>query len=203
MISHHLTHKIRFDCNPIFCYTIVAYVVLNKEKGKLFMIAIQIVDVKDFMTKMLYSELFDHFLLQEASITTFVNYTISGNLHHDFFSSDYPEYETLKDLKFSPFSILRPRILPLIKGTYTPLRFQFIFQLSPENQTRTIEKSGCNIKPEEISGMYLNIKYQNEKLLCTTGISYGIFSLDKSLEQEWDRLIQVFLKNNQVPFEIL
>ena len=51
--------------------------------------------------------------------------------------------------------------------------------------------------------MFLNLKYQDQKLTCITGISYRVFSMDKSLEQEWDRLVTVFFRNNKIPFEVL
>lgn len=167
------------------------------------MIALSLVDVKDFMNKLLCTELFDHFLLSEASISTFVNYSIDGRMNPDFYSQNDDEYDMFSQTAVAPFSLLRPICFQLIKGTRTPLGFKFVFQLSPENQRRTLERSGCGYKQEDVTGMFLNLKYQDQKLTCITGISYRIFSMDKSLEQEWDRLITVFFRNNKIPFEIL
>lgn len=167
------------------------------------MIALQLVDIKDFMHKLLCTDLLDHFLLPEAAISTYINHTIDGHLNPDFFSPGDAQYEMLQQTKICPFSMLRPICFQLIKGNRTPLGFKFVFQLSPENQRRTIEKSGCNITSEDVAGMFLNLKFQNQKLTCTSGISYRVFSMDKSLEQEWDRLITIFFKNHKIPFEIL
>lgn len=167
------------------------------------MTALQLVDIKDFMNKLLGSDLFDHFLLPEATITTFSTYHIDGHLNSDFFSPEDEQYDLIQQTAISPFSLLRPICFQLIKGNRTPLSFKFVFQLSPENQRRTIEKSGCSFQPEDITGMFLNLRFQNQQLTCTTGISYRTFSMDKSLEQEWDRLIQVFLKNHKIPFEVI
>ena len=52
------------------------------------MLALKISDVKDFMNKLLIGEVFDHFSLVEASVTTFNTFTIDGKLHHDFFDTD-------------------------------------------------------------------------------------------------------------------
>ena len=49
--------------------------------------------------------------------------------------------------------------------------------------------------------MYLHFTYKNDVLICTTGISYRLFSLDKSLEQEWDRLVLIFLRQNGIAAE--
>ena len=167
------------------------------------MIALEFVDIKDFMHRLLCTDLFDHFLLPEATITTYVAHTIDGHLHPDFFSPEDAGYDALLQTAISPFSLLRPVCYQLIKGNRTPLGFKFVFQLSAQNQQRTIEKSGCSFQTEDITGMFLNIKYQDRKLTCTTGISYRTFSMDKSLEQEWDRLITVFFKNHKIPYELL
>ncbi len=167
------------------------------------MTAFQIIDIKDFMNKLLCTELFDHFLLPEASISTYVTHTIDGHLNPDFFSPEDEQYDLIQQTAISPFSLLRPVCFQLIKGTRTPLGFKFVFQLSRENQRRTIESAGCSFRPEDITGMFINLRYQDQKLTCTTGISYRIFSMDKSLEQEWDRLVSVFLKNHKIPFEII
>jgi hypothetical protein len=167
------------------------------------MIALHLEDIKDFMNKLLCTELFDHFLMTEGSITTFVTHTIDGHLHPDFFDSQ--EVNDEKDDLFSivPFSMIRPICFQLIKGKQTPLAFKFTFQLSSENQVKTLRQSGCNFQPEDVTGMYFHLNYQERQLVCTTGISYATFRPDKSLDQEWDRLIQVFLKHHHIPFEIL
>ena len=48
------------------------------------MIALQIKHVKDFMSQLLLQDAFDHFLLSEASVTTFASFSIDGRLHPDF-----------------------------------------------------------------------------------------------------------------------
>ena len=57
--------------------------------------------------------------------------------------------------------------------------------------------------PEDITGMFINLKFQQKKLLLTTGISYRIFSVDKSLDQEWDSLVKRFLTAHEISFEEL
>ena len=51
--------------------------------------------------------------------------------------------------------------------------------------------------------MFINLKFQQKKLLLTTGISYQIFSVDKSLDQEWDSLVKRFLTAHEISFEEL
>ena len=51
--------------------------------------------------------------------------------------------------------------------------------------------------------MYINLKYQNQLLSLTTGIAYNIFSTDKTLENEWDKMVMKFLKQNEIAYEEL
>lgn len=164
------------------------------------MTALQLIDIKDFINKLLCTDLFDRFLLPEATISTYADFTIDGHLNSGFFEPGDAQYELLASAEAVPFSLLRPSCFALIKGPHPPLAFHFVFQLSPQNQQRTIAQSGCPFRSEDISGMFLNLKYQNQELTCTTGISYRSFSMDKSLEQEWDRLVPIFFKNHKIPF---
>ena len=66
---------------------------------------------------------------------------------------------------------------------------------------KTIASVGSSFQPSEITGMYLNIKYQNQLLSLTTGIAYNVFSTDKTLENEWDKLVMKFLKQHDIPFD--
>ena len=51
------------------------------------MISIELTDTKDFMNKLLRTEIFDNFLLQEAVITKAASYVIDGHLQKGFYSS--------------------------------------------------------------------------------------------------------------------
>ncbi len=167
------------------------------------MVALSIVDIKDFMNKLLRSEVFDHFLLQEASISGHISYVLDGHLNMNFYAKNELEELGLSGLAFTPFSMVRSHCYDLIKGKRTPSSFKFVFLLSPENLERTLTKSGSGLTPADITACYLNLKYQNQQLVVTTGVSYRTFVLDKSFEFEWDSLIKKFLKNNLISFEEL
>lgn len=168
-----------------------------------FMIALRISEIKLFMNQLLCTETFDHFLLQDATIQKDATYTIDGRLNPDYYSAEELEELSLTGLSHLPFFHLRTHCFDLIKGKRTPAYFKFVFLLSPENLIRTIAQSQTGFTATDISGCFLNLKFQNGELLLTTGVSYRIFSPDKSFEQEWDRMIKLFFKNHQIPFEEL
>lgn len=167
------------------------------------MIALYLLEIKDFMNKLLCSETFDNFLLREATIQNSVTWSLDGSLNADFYSKDELEADGLCGLPFLPFGKIRSQCFDLIKGKRTPVYFKFVFLLSPANLARTLEQTKSHFTPADITGMFLNLKFQHGKLMLTTGISYRTFSADKSLEEEWDLLVKRFLKNHGIIFEEL
>lgn len=167
------------------------------------MIALKISEIKDFMNKLLCSEMFDHFLLQEASIHGSVNYHIEGTLNQDFYSDEERSAQGLDGLTFTPFGHVRSQCFDLIKGKRTPSFFKFVFLLSPENLSKTLAQTHSSFTENDVTAVFLNLKYQNGQLVLTTGISYRIFTPDKSLDHEWDSLVKRFLKNHGISPEEL
>lgn len=167
------------------------------------MIALKLTDIKDFMNKLLRSETFDHFLLQEAVIHSGASYVIDGHLNKEFYNQEELEELGIETFRFLPFSMLRSNCFDLIKGKKTPTSFKFVFLLSPDNLSRTLASTGTAFTANDITGIFLNLKYQNQLLTLTTGISYTIFTPDKTLELQWDHLVQKFLKQNEISYEEL
>ena len=97
------------------------------------MIALKIAEVKDFMNKLLCQDVFDHFLIQEAVITTNVSCHIDGTLQKDFYTLEELEEQNLTGLSFVPYGLLRSSCFNLIKGKKTPSYFKFSLLLSPGN----------------------------------------------------------------------
>lgn len=167
------------------------------------MTALSILNIKEFMNILLRTDAFDSFLLTEGSITTYMTFRLDGRSNADFFSPEDEPYAQASREAYIPFSLARPACFNLIKGRRAPSSFHFVFQLSSENQSRTLSSLDSSFSPEDISAMYVNLKYQNRQLVCTTGISRRIFSMDKSLEFAWDELVKRFLKAHNIPFESL
>lgn len=160
------------------------------------MIALRLTSVKDCMKHLLLSETFDNFSFIEGEIITFNTFTIDGFLQKDFFpeEEDLPEYSSWKQVREFCFS--------LIKGKKTPLSFKFIFSLSPKNIRRLIEQNGLDFQPEQVQGLYLNLRYEDDLLQCITGTSLKSFSMDRSLEQAWDIMVQKFFTQKQIEYTL-
>ncbi|RGT72613.1 hypothetical protein DWX08_09005 [Ruminococcus sp. AF18-22] len=159
------------------------------------MISLKLTNTKEFMRHLLLSDTFDHFLFIEGKIVTFNTFTIDGYMQKKFFETEehLPQYSFWSNIREYCFSI--------IKGKRTPLSFQFIFCLSPKNIARLIEQNQLDFQPESVQGLYLNLKYDGTSLSCVTGTSLHIFTMDKSLEQVWDKNVQKFFIQKKIAFE--
>jgi len=165
------------------------------------MIALQIQDIKNFMSKLLLSQTFDNFLLVEGSVTTYNTFRIEGRVHKDFFTAEEIEEKELENREFSLWEEVKPFCLELIKGKKTPLSFKFTFQLSKENTAKLLTSAGItSIQSENISGLLLNIRFDNGTLCVITATNLTLFTLDKSLEHAWDDMVKRFLKQQEISF---
>lgn len=162
------------------------------------MIALQITELKPFMARLLGSNTFDDFLLQEATLQMGISYVIDGHINEAFYQTD-EETATVADRPpFISYSEVRNTLFELIKGKRTPLGFQVVLQLSPKR---------CDILFPEgldahlIKGLLINIRFDGSRAMITSGISYYSFSLDKAPELIWDEALMNFLKNVGIAFE--
>ncbi len=161
------------------------------------MIALKLLEVKECMSKLLLSDTFDSFLFIEGEIVTFSTFSIDGFLKKEFFEKDMTPsrtYALWKDIREYAFS--------LIKGKRTPLSFHFVFGLSETNITRLLQQQ-LTFQPQDVQGLYLNLKYDGQNLTCVTGTSMRLFTLDKSLEEAWDQMVQKFFLKKEIRAEVL
>ena len=162
------------------------------------MIALALPQVKECMAKLLLSETFDPFYFIEGEIVTFNTFTLDGYLKKDFLEQEEAperEYALWKDVREFCFS--------LIKGKRTPLSFKFVLGLSDSNIEKLLLQQGLDFKPQDVQGLYINLKYDGQKLQCVTGTAMNLFTMDKSLEQAWDMMVQKFFAQKEIKYEVL
>ena len=162
------------------------------------MIALALTDVKECMGKLLLSETFDPFYFIEGEIVTFSTFTMDGYLKKDFFDGENAperEYALWKDVREFCFSI--------IKGKRTPLGFKFVLGLSDSNIEKLLLQQELDFKPQDVRGLYINLKFDGQNLQCITGTAMNLFTMDKSLEQAWDKMVQKFFTQKEIKYEVL
>lgn len=160
------------------------------------MIALKIEEQKTFTSGLFIGEIFDSFLVREANIVTFNSFTIDGRIRHGYYSDE--ELEENKIEEFSAWKVLKPLCFSLIKGKRLPESFRIVFMLSPDAKERFVEKHVSGMQPEQVGSLYLNVHYENNEMTVITGTSMNMFTLDKTLEREWDESVKVFLKKQGI-----
>lgn len=165
------------------------------------MIALRLTDIKTFMNQLLRSEMFDHFLLEKAVIAKDATFTVDGRCNESFYSKDELQEQGLAGGAFLPYGKLRPACYQLMRGSHTPVFFQFILTLSPENLKKTLDRSESGLTERDVAGILINLSFQNGRLVLTTGISYAAFCADRTLDREWDAMVKKFFIRHAVSFE--
>lgn len=158
-------------------------------------------DTKKCMNELLLHSAFDSFLFIEGEITTFNTFHIDGRLKKEFFRQDEESAAAVQAREYSLWKDLREYCFSLIKGRRTPLGFKLVFSLSGPNIERLLAQEALSFAPGDVQGLYLNFKYNGTELTCTTGTSMHTFTMDKSLEQAWDKMVQKFFAKHEIPFE--
>lgn len=153
-------------------------------------------DIKLFMNHFLTGTEFDRFLLCEATIMTGSTYIIDGHINKDFYDSDdehldsqriYQYWEECKSLAFQ-----------MIKGSRTPLAMKIVLMLAPHNVERFLEKYNIPMNSDQISGLYLNLRYEHNELSISSGTALTVFTLDKTVEHMWDEMLTKFFKQQGI-----
>lgn len=158
------------------------------------MTALQIEEISAFTRKLFLETAFDGFWVKEAVIVTFNRFSIDGRIRPGFFNEE--ELEEMGITEYALWRQLRPICFSLIKGKRLPESFQITLQL-PKNQEEIFlkEKGLEHYRPEQISGLYLHIRYEGGDLKCVTGTSLTVFTMDRALEQGWDEYAAELLKS--------
>lgn len=163
------------------------------------MLCIKITDVKTFMSHLLLQSTFDNFLLSELDVLTFNSFHINGKLNKSWFDTD--ELDNEED--YAKWHQLRQYAYQVIKGSKVPASMKLVFYLSKENKERILNRVGGNWRAEDVSQFCLNMKYENGEMYLTCGVAYNTFTMDQSLQEQWNLDLKKFLKYYQIEYETI
>lgn len=165
------------------------------------MTALEIKNIKSFMSKFLASDTFDHFLLSEASITTYNTFFIDGRQNKDFFTEEEWNDSSIRPYDYSRWKDIKSLCFHLIKGTHTPVGFKFILHLIPSYVEAILADDSVTVPISEVKALVLIVKYDSGSLTITTGTSLKTFLPDKSADVFWDKYIKLFLEKAVIDYE--
>lgn len=157
------------------------------------MVLFEIESAGEFMNSLFVKDWLDSMELVEGEITTFCHIEIGGRRYLEWYDSR--EKENRESLgEFITWKEYKQQAFQLIKGKRVPLLFRLVLRLSGKQVGELLETAGGEMMPEDVQGVYLNIKYEKKLLRIVTGVSLRKFSMDKSLEREWDDQVGAVLK---------
>ena len=152
----------------------------------------KIEEIADFMNKLLIGQAFDKFLFLKGDVETYATFSLDGKLNETYYGSD--ELAALDGRKMALWSQIKPVVHLLMKGKKLPVQFSFVLQLSAANTSWLLGKYHLEQYEDQLQGLYLNIRYKDKLLYCTTGLSYNTFVPDRTLENVWDETAGQYLK---------
>ena len=160
------------------------------------MTAWRIEELKAFTEGLFLGSLFDGFLVREVSVVTYNSFSIDGRVRRGYYSEEEMEQRGIGE--FSSWNMLKTFCFSLIKGKRLPESFRIVFLLPPEQMKAFVSAHGPGISPEQGQGLYLNVQYEKHEMTCVTGLSMNLFTMDRTLEQEWDNAVGKFLQKNGI-----
>lgn len=138
---------------------------------------------KEFMAKLLKSDLFDNFEVREVTIHVSFKMILDGKRNKAYFQDVHEDSEKVYS-DYLTWGEVRKHVYELMLGTKLPTYFKIILSTS-------IEKTQ-QLSPN-VSTFYLNITFKDNQTTCTTGTAYSEFTLDQSADHLWDDRIKNFL----------
>ncbi len=163
------------------------------------MVAFQMKEVKKFMAKLLGQSDFDEFLVSEAEVMMAAGYKINGHRNKNFYSSE--EWAEMVEPEFLRWEEVRPIVFQMIRGNKTPTNMSIVLLLSRQKTEQLLQESDARMRMEDISGLYLNLKFTEGALMAVTGTGLVTFLPEKQLERAWDAWTKEFLKKQEVDFD--
>lgn len=162
-----------------------------------------LLDTKLCMQELLLKSSFDSFLFIEGDIVTFNKFHIEGRLQKDYFRHASADEADIPSRSYSLWKELKEFFFSLIRGKRTPLSFHVVLSLSAPNVEKLLLQDQLPFSLQDVQGLYLNLRYNGTELICTTGTSMNLFTMDKSLEHSWDELAQKFFIRHNLLNQVL
>ena len=146
------------------------------------------------MNHLFLKDSFDSFNLIEAKIKTFCLYSISGEFEKDFFKNDEDRADDTGK-KYVKWSELKSTAMQLIKGHNTPLFMKFIFSGDISLLGEDIDDDGS------VESLSLTVRFDQDSLSLTSAVNRKSFSLDRSVDELWDKKAEELLISASLSFD--
>lgn len=155
---------------------------------------IKINDIKLTMSMLLLKDTFDGFFLEEAEALTYAKLVLNGRRN-----KNWNESEEDCSTELIRWSEARHIFFEYIKGKKTPDVFKVSLKADEETTKIFLKDSGFYERYlEEKPELHLQLRYEKGELCVVTGIYSSSFTLDKAVENAWDKAVERWFIKNKV-----
>jgi hypothetical protein len=142
------------------------------------MIALTADDTKQFMNRLLRSEMADGFLLSTLDMDLKFRLSIDSTAGNESVM----------------WSEIRPVVVDHLKAFGQPSALKLVLSLNPEATEKILSRFPDLI--EMVTGFTMTVTYSEQQAKVTTGVNYASFTMDKQAEQAFDSMIKTFFHKN-------
>ena len=161
--------------------------------------AIEIDNVKKMVEMLLSSDFFGEMLLYKAEVRGAYDISMDGNINPDFFDSDdlaFHEKEISEG--YVTWANSRNLFYQALRGKNLPISFNITLIVPKSDNEKILKKYNENIDVSDLSSLSLNVIYDREKMIVTSGTSMKFFTMDRSIEMIWDDIVQNTFNNLEI-----
>ncbi|MCR5674151.1 MAG: DUF5721 family protein [Lachnospiraceae bacterium] len=144
-------------------------------------------ETREFMRRLLTTDLFDAWLLTEAVVAGASTWTVDGRINRAYYEQDADGREEMPQEDFTRWGEVRPVIFDLIRGKRTPLSFRFLLKPTAE-----LSRDGI-----------CRIRFTEGHVHITSAVTMKEFSTDRGPEHDWDEACSRFLEESEILCEEL
>ena len=150
----------------------------------------EIKDIKEFLNGLFTEERYESFYLFSVNLDSAVSYEIDGKINKEFYSEE--ELGQLENKDYICWKDIKKSVLGFMHNGKLPVKMKLILMFNKDNINRLIEMNNIPIHPDNVRALFMNIIYSDNRLSITTGTSLNVFTMDKSLEELWDKTVEKY-----------
>ena len=144
------------------------------------------------MKIILLKDVFDDFSFINGEVVTSFTAEFDGKIIKDL------DEEEPEDEKFIKYSAVRPLFLQIIKGQNTPKLFKLVLSLSKTKLNGFIEENKDKLGYLKPTGLFLNMRFEKENLMLSSGCACDGFDKEKIVDELWDSRLSKLLQENEL-----
>lgn len=148
-------------------------------------------ELKNFMTVLLRGTVFDTWEVSEARVETFFELSVNGRLKKDFFEEETAGRE------FIYWGEVKDIFFQTVRGKRLPGLLRIVLAADGKWTGKILAECGKE-KEEAGAVLYLNIRYTANGCQLVSGVSHPGFTMDKTLDAAWDKVLLDYLKENGI-----